>query len=62
MCLNFSHSCDTDITIDSGFPRHKVSFFLKIVLYLHSNCTVFVFGGANDDGEGSVELCLPTSV
>ena len=36
--------------------------FLKIVLYLHSNCTAFVFGGANDDGEGSVELCLPTSV
>ena len=46
----------------SGFPSHNVSFFLRIVLYLHSNCTVFVFGGANDDGEGSVELCLPTSV
>ena len=31
---------------------------LCAVLYLYLRCTVFVFVAANDDGEGSVELCL----
>ena len=40
----------------------RICICICSVLYLYLYCIVSVFVAANDDWEGSVELCLPTSV